>query len=61
MIEKMVIGIVNQMEAENLIGVQEKEDYIYAYTASCEKILTLGTICVLGVIFDNVLNTLLFL
>ncbi len=61
MIEKMVIGIVNQMEAENLIGAQEKEDYIYAYTASCEKILTLGAICVLGVIFDNVLNTLIFL
>lgn len=61
MIEKMIVGIVNQMADENLIGTQEKENYIYAYTYFCEKLLTLGTICVLGVILDNVLNTLLFL
>lgn len=61
MIEKIVIGIVNQMEAENLIGVQEKENYIYAYTVFCEKLLTLGTICVLGFILDNILNTMFFL
>jgi len=46
---------------KSLIGTQEKENYIYAYTYFCEKLLTLGTICVLGVILDNVLNTLLFL
>ena len=61
MIEKLILRIVNQMETESILEPEEKDEYIYAYTTFCEEILTLGTVCILGVILNNVPNTLLFL
>ena len=61
MIHRVITGIVGQMEKEHLIMPQEKDDYIYAYEVICEKVISLGTIVILGMLLDNLVNTVLYM
>ena len=61
MIYRVIMGIVGQMEKEHLIMPQEKDDYIYAYEVICEKVISLGTIVILGMLLDNLVNTVLYM
>lgn len=61
MINRVITGIVGQMEKEHLIMPQEKDDYIYAYEVICEKVISLGTIVILGMLLDNLVNTVLYM
>lgn len=61
MIHRVITGIVGQMEKEHLIMPQEKDDYIYAYEVICEKVISLGTILILGMLLDNLVNTVLYM
>lgn len=61
MIHRVITGIVGQMEKEHLIMPQEKDDYIYAYEVICEKVISLGTIVILGMLLDNLVNTVLYI
>lgn len=61
MIQKIASELVGQMVDEEIIGVRQRENYIYAYTVLGEKILTIGTVCILGIGLNNLINTLFFL
>lgn len=61
MLQKLVSKLVDQLINENLIEVKQRESYIYTYLIWSEKIMTLGTICIIAIIFSNSFNTLIFL
>lgn len=61
MIERMAGYIVNQIIKEQLINEEQKEYYNYAFIVIVEKIITIGTICVIGFLMDILIQTLFFL
>lgn len=61
MIEKLANNLVDQMMNENLIDIEKKENYVYAFTYIVEHFLTIGTIIVISLILKNFLYTLIFL
>ena len=61
MIRKIVNEIVEQMLEEQIIDIQQKEDYVYTYILLGEKLLALGTIFVLSIILKRVIPTAFFL
>lgn len=61
MIHRVITSIVGQMAREGLIMPQETEDYVYTYEVICEKVISLGAIMILGLMLNNIVNTVLYM
>lgn len=61
MIEKMASNLVNKIVSEQLLNEEQKEYYIYAGISIIERVITIGTICVLGLITNTFIYTVFFL
>lgn len=61
MVEKLVLRLVNRMEAENIIRKSERENYEYALTMITERIVTVGTILLIGLVSKFLIPTICFL
>lgn len=60
-IEKMALKLVNRMEAEKMIGKNVKVYYEYALITMAERIITVGTVLLVGMVFRQVIPTICFL
>lgn len=61
MVEKMVLEIVNQMEMEKIICKSNREYYEYALIGIVEHAITVGTMLMLGLLLEEILQTICFL
>lgn len=61
MIEGMANNLVDKFTKEQLINERQKEHYTYAFILIVEKIITIGTICIIGFITNEFIHTILFL
>ena len=53
MIDELIEKIVDSMINTDIISKDDKEVYVYAYTITLEKILTLITIGIMGVVLNS--------
>ena len=60
MVQKAVDKLVQLMVQEELINEEQREEFSYAYLFWMEKLLTLGSVCAIGIGLKNLLNTLCF-
>lgn len=61
MIDKLIVKIVDSMINTDIISKDDKEAYVYAYTITLEKVLTLITISIMGVVLNRLVNIIIFL
>lgn len=61
MIDELIEKIVDSMINTDIISKDDKEAYVYAYTITLEKILTLITIGIMGVVLNRLVNIIIFL
>lgn len=61
MIEKMVLNIVSQMEAKKMIEKADSEHYVYALVTMTERTITVGTMLLIGLAFNQFIPTIGFL
>lgn len=61
MIDELIVKIVDSMINTDIISKDDKEAYVYAYTITLEKILTLITIGIMGVVLNRLVNIIIFL
>ena len=61
MIDELIVKIVNSMINTDIISKDDKEAYVYAYTITLEKVLTLITISIMGVVLNRLVNIIIFL
>lgn len=61
MVEEVVLNLVNQMEAKKMIEESSREYYEYALVIMAERIIAVGTMLIIGMIFKQVLQTVAFL
>ena len=53
MIDELIVKIVDSMINTDIISKDDKEAYVYAYTITLEKVLTLITISIMGVVLNR--------
>ena len=61
MIDELIVKIVDSMINTDIISKDDKEAYVYAYTITLEKVLTLITISIMGVVLNSLVNIIIFL
>lgn len=61
MIEKMILSLVSQMESKKMIDKADCEYYEYALITMTEHNITVGTILMIGLVFNRVIPTICFL
>ena len=61
MIEKMVLSLVSQMESKKMIDSADKEQYEYALVSMTERTITVGTMLLIGLVFNQFVSTICFL
>lgn len=61
MIEKMALKVVNRMEMEKIISKSSCEYYEYALISMVEQAITVGTMLLLGLLFEQFLYTVCFM
>lgn len=61
MIDELIVKIVDSMINTDIISKDDKEAYVYAYTITLEKVLTLITISIMGVVLNRLVNIIIFL
>lgn len=61
MIDELIVKIVDSMINTDIISKDDKEAYVYAYTITLEKVLTLITIGIMGVVLSRLVNIIIFL
>ena len=61
MIDELIVKIVDSMINTDIISKDDKEAYVYAYTITLEKVLTLITIGIMGVVLNRLVNIIKFL
>lgn len=61
MIEKIVLKLVNQMEAKKIIEKTNREYYEYVLITMAEHIIAVGTMLIISMIFKQFLPTVVFL
>ncbi len=61
MIEKMALNLVSQMESKKMIDKADREHYEYALITMAEHIITVGTILLIGLVFNQFIQTICFL
>ncbi|MDE6312978.1 MAG: accessory gene regulator B family protein [Lachnospiraceae bacterium] len=61
MIEKMILNLVSQMESKKMINRADREQYEYALVTMTERTITVGTMLLIGLVFNQFIPTLCFL
>lgn len=61
MIEKMVLNVVNLMETKKMIEKANSEYYEYALISLTERIIAVGTMLAIGILFKQFIPTIIFL
>lgn len=61
MIEKMVLNLVSQMESKKMIDRADREQYEYALVTMTERTITVGTMLLIGLVFNQFIPTICFL
>lgn len=61
MVAKIALKLVRQMEAEKIIGKNEKVYYEYALITMAESIITIVAVLLAGIVFRQVIPTICFL
>lgn len=61
MIEKMVLNLVSQMESKRMIDKADSNQYEYALVTLIEHTITVGTMLLIGLIFNQFVPTVCFL
>ena len=61
MIDRFIVKIIDNMISSDIISGDDKEAYIYAYTIMLEKVLTLITIGIIGIVLHRLVYMILFL
>ncbi|MDE6747464.1 MAG: accessory gene regulator B family protein [Lachnospiraceae bacterium] len=61
MIEKMVLYLVSQMESKKMIDKADRERYKYALVTMTERTITVGTVLLIGLVFNQLIPTICFL
>lgn len=61
MIEKMVLNLVSQMESKRMIDKAVSDQYEYALVTLIEHTITVGTMLLIGLIFNQFIPTVCFL
>ena len=61
MIEKMAMGLVDQMAEEKMIDKEAEEYYVYTLVSLMEKFITIGTILLISVLIEKLVPTAFFL
>lgn len=61
MIEKMAMGLVDQMAEEKMIDKEAEEYYVYTLVSLIEKFITIGTILLISVLIEKLVPTAFFL
>lgn len=57
MIEKMAMGLVDQMAEEKMIDKEAEEYYVYTLVSLMEKFITIGTILLISVLIEKLVPT----
>ncbi len=60
-IEKLALGLTNQMIQERLINREHRDDYIYAMVTSIEKVISISTIFIMSILAGKFIPSLCFL
>lgn len=60
MIEKMAMGLVDQMAEEKMIDKEAEEYYVYTLVSLMEKFITIGTILLISVLIEKLVPTAFF-
>lgn len=60
MIDKFIQGLVDKFISNNLIGEDQREEYIYSMLCFCESFITIGSILLIGMIMKCFVPTLCF-
>lgn len=61
MIEKMVLKLIGQLEAKKMIYKADSEYYEYALVTLTERTITVGTMLLIGLAFNQFIPTICFL
>lgn len=61
MVEKLVLWLVDQMEIERIISKADRENYEYALIIMTERAITVGTILLIGLFAQLLVQTICFL
>ena len=61
MIDRFIVKIIDNMISSDIISGDDKEAYIYAYTIMLEKVLTLITIGIIGIVLHRLVYIIIFL
>ncbi len=61
MVEQMVLKVVDQMEAKSIIEKNNREYYEYVLTTMAEHIIAVGTMLIIGMLFQQFVPTVVFL
>lgn len=61
MVEKIILTLVDQMEVERIIRKADREYYEYALITMTERIITVGSILLIGLVTKLLLQTICFL
>lgn len=61
MVKKIILWLVDQMEAEHIISKADRENYEYALIIMTERAITVGTILLIGLVSKLLIQTICFL
>ena len=61
MVEEMVLKLVNQMEMKKMIEKSDRDYYEYVLIMMIERIIAIGSLLIISVIFTQFLPTVVFL
>ncbi len=61
MVEQMVLKVVDQMEANSIIEKNNREYYEYVLITMAEHIIAVGTMLIIGMLFQQFVPTVVFL
>lgn len=61
MVEEMVLKLVNQMEMKKMIEKSDRDYYEYVLIMMIERIIAIGSLLIISVIFKQFLPTVVFL
>lgn len=61
MIEKVVLNLVSQMESKKMIDKADSEHYAYALITLAEHTMTVGTMLLIGLVFNQFIPTICFM
>lgn len=61
MVKKIILWLIDQMEAEHIISKADRENYEYALILMTERAIAVGTILLIGLVSKLLIQTICFL